>query len=167
MINSLHVLRLVAVTWNGSLFLTLSHLCVLLPWCWSATRKTDVLHCQRHQGFCVSTLARLSHCMHSRVSTGLQQGWASWCLASFSLSKSGVSFVLMAVSTQRDLRPSRPPVPKRFIDGSQVCWLETDPEGDEVGVDRWHEIAAKGLVSEWRVCWRLISRVTGWSGKLA
>ena len=65
----------------------------------------------------------------------------------FSLSKSGVSFVLMAVSSQRDLRPSRPAVPKRVIDGSQVCWLETDPEGDlpEGACGRWFVSRCGGI----------------------
>ena len=44
--------------------------------------------------------------------------------------RSQVCLFLVAVSLRRDFRPSRPAVPKRFIDGSQVCWLDTDPEGD-------------------------------------
>ena len=79
-----NLLQWVAVTWNGFLFPGLSHLCVRPPLVLVSDGKDGV-----------STLARLSHCMHSRVSTGLQQRWASWCLASFSLSKSGVSYVLI------------------------------------------------------------------------
>ena len=133
--------RSVAVTWNGFLSLGPSHTVVLLPWCWSATRKTVELNFQRHQGLGVSTLARLSHCMHSTVSTGLQQRWASRCLASFFIVEARCALCLMAVSLRRDPRPSRPVVSKRLTDGSQVCWLETDPEGD---------------VSEWNTGWRLI-----------
>ena len=33
--------------------------------------------CWKHQGFGVSMLTRLSHCMHSGVSIGLQQRWAT------------------------------------------------------------------------------------------
>ena len=56
----------------------------------ASVKKVWCTFCQRHQGFGVSTLARLSHCTHSRVSTGLQQRWVIgvWQVVP---SKSGVS----------------------------------------------------------------------------
>ena len=39
----------------------------------ASVKKVRCTFCQRHQGFGVSTLARLSYCTHSSFSTGRQQ----------------------------------------------------------------------------------------------
>ena len=80
--------------------------------------------CWKHQGFGVSMLTGLSHCMHSGVSTGLQQRWATevWQV-SFFPRRGQVCLFLMAVLLRWDLK-------RGLSVGGQGRWMETDPKGD-------------------------------------
>ena len=125
--------RLAAVTWNGFLFLELSHLCVLLP----LVLFSDERELLVSSVFEVSTLRvavlregwknfRDSKCFTLLAPEGLN--WLSTVTGEpvsgkFILCRSQVCPFLMAVSLQKDLRPSRPTVSKRFTDGSQAAFL--------------------------------------------